>query len=81
MIDPKKLWKLKKKRNMEEIVLLLLKTTQEASLIKAEQMGGKMEQNRKNTQITFGNLDYDKQGITTHWANKRVYNNRAVSIR
>ena len=41
MIDPKKLWKLKKKRNVEEIVLLLLKTTQEASLIKAEQMGGK----------------------------------------
>lgn len=40
MINPKKLGKLKK-RNVEEIVLSLLKTTQEASLIKAEQMGKK----------------------------------------
>lgn len=66
MINPKKLGKLKKKINLEEIVLLLLKTTQAASLIKVEQMGEKTEQNRKNTQITFGNLDYDKDGNTTH---------------
>lgn len=66
MINPKKLGKLKKKINLEEIVLLLLETTQEASLIKVEQMGKKTEQNRKNTQITFGNLDYDKDSNTTH---------------
>lgn len=70
MINPKKLGKLKKKINAEEIVLVLLKTIQEASLINVEQMGEKTEQYRKNTQITFGNLDYDKDGITTHWAKK-----------
>lgn len=31
----------------------------------------KMEQNRKNTPSTSGNLEYDKDGITTHWAKKK----------
>lgn len=34
-----------------------------------------MEQNKKwkNILSTFGNLEYDKDGITTHWAKKERF--------